>query len=378
VSASSSALEVASAPPAATPAPAPLPPATPFAPADAVSAQVGTRVAVRVQNPNANSRDKLDDVGADAEVNVVLSGQVHPLLKWQAGFIGAFGSITPNTHADVLDLVAKVEITDALNLWVGRMPMPSDRTSLSTVWALPTWTLPGVYSAYPPAAATASRPWPGPRYGSYGRGDGVTLWGQVHGGKLKYYAGVFDLSSPDQSPLYTARMDLNLLNPEPGYRSNSGYYGGKNVLAIGVGAQHKAHGSVPSDPLTSLPSNFNELNADLLFEMSGGAAGVVDVECGFAKMWEKNELASNQVFALASYLVPIDVGVGRFQPLLRYQRAGRGQAQDSSDFSGIDAQLGYILDGYHARLLVVYQYAKLQGHSENALVLGLQLLSHEK
>jgi hypothetical protein len=379
VSATSVALEIAPAPLAVPPAAAPTPlPPTAAAPADPLNAQVGTRVTFRVQNPNANSRDKLNDVGSDGEADVVLWGQVHPFLKWQAGFLGSYGIGSPNSHADVLDLVAKVEIAEAFNVWIGRMPMPSDRSSLSTVWALPTWTFPGIYSAYPPAAATGARPWPGPRYGTYGRGDGVTFWGQVGGGRIKYYAGVFNLDQPATSPLYTTRVNLSLINPEPGYRSSSGYYGGKNLLAIGVGAQHQAGGSLSALNSTLLPSNFNELNTDLLFEMNGGTAGVVDVEGGFAKMWGDSELASYQVLALASYLVPIDVGVGRFQPLLRYQHAGAGKAADASAFTSLDAQLGYIVDGYHARLLAIYQYAKLQGHTENAILFGLQLLSHAK
>jgi len=359
----------------------PTPPAATAAPTTdsfPVNAQVGTRLAIRVQNPNLGSRDKLDDVGSDGEADVVLWGQLHPFVKWQAGFVGSYGLGT-NTRADVLDLVAKVEIAEALNLWVGRMPMPADRSSLSTVWALPTWNAPGRYSAHPPVSPLdTTRPWPGPRYGDYGRGDGVTVWGQLRGGRLKYYAGVFDLDQPDQSPLYTARLNLSLINPEPGYRSSSGYYGNKNVLALGVGAQHKTSGSLPASGLRVLATDFNEVNTDLFFEMNGGAAGVVNVESSFAKVWADDELASYQVMGLASYLVPIDVGIGRFQPLLRCQFAGSGKAADATSFTGIDAQLGYIVDGYNARLLAVYQWAKLQGRRENAILFGLQLLSHAK
>lgn len=354
-----------------------------------VNAQVGTRLTARVQNPNQGARDQMDDLGSDGEVDVVLWGKIHPFLRWQAGFVGTYGvpgasTSASTTHADVLDLVAKVEIVEVLNLWVGRMPIPSDRSSLSTVWAMPTWNPPGQYSSYPLPAATGpaalasanTRPWPGPRYGSYGRGDGFTLWGQLGGGKLKYYAGMFDLDQPEKSPLYTARVNLSLINPEPGYRSSSGYYGGRNLLALGVSGQHQAHGSLPASGETA--GDFDELGADLLFEMNGGTAGVVDVEGSVAKLWGTGELASYQVMALASYLVPIDVGIGRFQPLLRCQFAGAGKAADASAFTGIDAQLGYIIDGYHARLLASYQYAKLQGRRENAILFGLQLLSHAR
>jgi hypothetical protein len=64
--------------------------------------------------------------------------------------------------------------------------------------------------------------------------------------------------------------------------------------------------------------------------------------------------------------------------LVRLQRAGKGKAIGAGDFTGADAQLGYIIDGMHARLLGTYQYSKVQGQTENAILLGLQLLSHTR
>ena len=158
----------AATPPASSPAASPS--------GDAIVAQVGTRVALRAQNPGKPS--KINDVGLEGEADVVLRGQLHPFLKWQAGFIGAYGPQT-TTSAALLDLVAKLEFAEPFNLWVGRMPIPSDRASLSTVWAIAPWTLPGRYSVYAPFAVGNARPAPGPRQGDNDRGDGATLWGQV-------------------------------------------------------------------------------------------------------------------------------------------------------------------------------------------------------
>ena len=201
----------------ATPAPAPSTPAPPAttpaasAAGETIAAQVGTRAALRAQNPTTPS--KINDVGLEGEADVVLRGRVHPFLKWQTGFIGAYGPQVAASAA-LLDLVAKLEFAEAFNLWVGRMPIPSDRTSLSTVWAIAPWTLPGRYSVYAPFAA---RPAPGPRQGNDDRGDGATLWGQLGGGTFKYYLGVFGLDQPTTSPLYSARLAVSLLGTEPGF-----------------------------------------------------------------------------------------------------------------------------------------------------------------
>jgi hypothetical protein len=357
---------------------APPAPASPQPGRAVINAQVGTRLALRVQNPTAGRRNEVNDVGSDGEAEVVLWGNVHPFLKWQLGVIGRYGDPNAAAGADLLDLVAKIELGGPLNVWIGRMPMPSDRTSLSTDWSIATWTLPGSYSFYAPISSNGPRFSPGPRYEKNDRGDGATLWGQVGGGTFKYYAGVFGLGEPSTSPLYTARLSLSLLNPEPGFRTSSTYYGTKDVLAFGVGAQHRTGDSLR--PLGSLfmPSDFNALTADVLFEKNGGTAGVLNLEGGFTKLWGDGELASYQAFGLVSYLLPIDIGIGRFQPLLRLQHAGKGKAIDASDFTGAEAQLGYIIDGLHARLLGSYQYGKLQGETENAILFGLQLLSHAR
>jgi hypothetical protein len=362
--------------PDATPAPPPPVPAPPAVPAALVAAQVGVRALAVVQDPDA--RDQLGDVGALGEADVVMWGQLHRFLGWQAGFLGALGE-SATTSAALLDLVAKVELADAFNLWLGRMPIPSDRTSLSTVWAISPWTLPGHYGSFAAIVPAGARPPAGPRAGDVGRGDGVTLWGQVRGGRFKYYLGAFGLDQPERSPLYSARLALDLLAPEPGFRTSGAYYGGKNVLAVGVGAQHRTHGSrPPPDDLTALPADFDEVNADLLFEIGNESAGVLGLEGAFAKLWGDQEVVSYQFFGLASYIVPLEVGFGRFQPLLRVQHAGPGKAADRGDFTCVDAQLGYLVDGHHARLSAGWQYTRIRGQPENAILLGIQLLSKAK
>jgi hypothetical protein len=360
-------------------------PASPQPVRDVVNVQVGTRLALRVQNPTEGRRNEIDDVGSDGEAEVVLWGNVHPFLKWQLGVIGRYGDPDAAANADLLDLVAKIELGGPLNVWIGRMPMPSDRASLSTDWSIATWTMPGSYSFYAPISSSGPRFSPGPRYGKDGRGDGATLWGQFGGGTFKYYLGAFGLGEPSTSPLYSGRLSLSLLDPEPGFRTSSTYYGTKDVLALGVGVQHRTGDS--RQPTMSAfrsigdlfaPADFNALTCDFLFEKSGGAAGVLNLEGGFTKVWGDGELASYQAFGLVSYLLPIDVGIGRFQPLVRLQRAGKGKAIGAGDFTGADAQLGYIIDGMHARLLGTYQYSKVQGQTENAILLGLQLLSHTR
>ena len=69
------------------------------------------------------------------------------------------------------------------------------------------------------------------------------------GASIKYFAGVYDLGAPAESPLFSGRLNLSLGNPEPGYYHSSTYYGGRDVAAIGVNAQYKKNGSLAPPPI---------------------------------------------------------------------------------------------------------------------------------
>jgi hypothetical protein len=356
--------------------PAPPPPAAsaPASPSKLLEVDVGTRLGLRIQNPNPSKAEKLNDLGMDGQVQLLLSGQALPHILWQADFVGTFGTLDQKGNYDVsgsaavLDLIGRLELHDAFNLWVGRMLVPADRSGLSTEWSMSPWLFPGQFFARQPSVGALQ----GPR----GRSDGATLWGQFGGGTFKYYAGAFNLADPTRSPLYSGRLSLSLLNPEPGYRNASTYYGSKDVLALGAGFQYQHDGwpSTDKDPNTQLPvawADFTELNFDLFFEKNLGAAGVVDVEGAFHKIWGSYTPESFSYFALASYLLPIEVGVGKFQLLFRLQQAHDRMTDDTDALA--DAQLGYIIDGLRARVALDYQYSKVQGQTGNAILLGLQL-----
>ena len=362
--------------PAPLPAPPPPSPAAPPAsagPLKLLEADVGTRLGLRVQNPY--KPDKLNDLGADGQVQVLLSGQATRHILWQADFVGTFGTVDANNNYDttgsaaVLDLIGRFELHDAFNLWVGRMLVPADRSGLSTEWSMSPWLFPGQFMAGQKPAGVLQGP--------HGRSDGATLWGQFGGGTFKYYAGAFNLADPKLSPLYSGRISLSLLNPEPGYRNASTYYGSKDVLALGVGFQHQRNASQEIDFTTNQAlqvwADFTELNVDLFFEKNLGAAGVLDLEGAFYKIWGSYTPESLSYFVLASYLLPIDVGAGKFQLLFRLQQAHDRETDDTDALA--DAQLGYIVDGLRARVALDYQYSKVMGQTGNAILVGLQLMT---
>ena len=161
-------------------------------------------------------------------------------------------------HMTVLDAVAQFEMSPKFNIWAGRFLPPSDRANLygpyySHHWAVYT---DGVQDGYPFVAT--------------GRDNGVLYWGQF--GKVKVSAGAFDGASAtgNKTVIGAGRVQVDFWDPEGGYYLNGTYYGGKNLLAIGVAGQVQG-------------SDNSAWNADFLLEKKVAGGGAFSVESEYAK-----------------------------------------------------------------------------------------------
>jgi hypothetical protein len=375
---------IVEAPPTAEPPAAPAPvaetptmPATPAPPAavvdDATAKPLSAAAWGRISNViQGRDREKLNDMSQAVEVDLLLGGTIHEHVGWQANFVATYGprpavdadgmptgEITGDITGDasILDLIGQFEIVPEVNVWVGRMLVPSDRSNFSGAWFIAPWTYPGEYQAFAPPA--------GPRQGPHGRNDGATVWGDIDGGRVKYYAGAFDLFDPSQSPLFSTRVNIALLDREPGYYSSSSYYG-KDIVSIGLGAQYKRDGSAGAMAV----DDYAELNADVLYETRVGG-GVLDLEAAFHLFGGDSEVLDNHFFVMASYLLPQTVGIGKLQPLVRFQGASPSDGGDL--WRILEAQVGYIIAPYAARVALVYQRTDVADAASNAVIIGVQL-----
>ena len=128
--------------------------------------------------------------------------------------------------ATILDAVAKLSVSDSVNVWVGRFLAPSDRANLSGPY----------YGNVGNDHARASSFYMNGNQQA-GRDDGVAVWGNIGGDmNLKYQVGIFDGAEADDQML-AGRLVLNLWDDEDGYYNASTYYGEKQILAIGLSYQ---------------------------------------------------------------------------------------------------------------------------------------------
>lgn len=254
---------------------------------------------------------------------------------------------------DVLDAIAQFEFSPEFNFWIGRMLTPADRIEMNGPFYGLTWnqyTQP-LYASDQGGAA-----------GTYGRDDGMTVWGTLD--KFQYAIGAFDgiegFGNTEDNLLFAGRFAYNFLNMEanPAYYTSSTYYGGLgNVFTLGLSFQTQ-DGGVGS---TTASGDFSGYTVDLLSETVVAGGGVITVEAEYKDFDADYTLATlpagpapcfclfdgDSWFASIAYLFPASVGTGKLQPYLRFVENSPSDAVDS-DLTEVG--LNYVISGHNARL----------------------------
>jgi hypothetical protein len=242
-----------------------------------------------------------------------------------------------NNKVEVMDAIGRFEFNDMFNIWAGRFLPPSDRANLYGPYYANDWApyADGVADYYPNVAV--------------GRDNGIAYWGDFS--ILKVQAGIFDGESlggstavKDPSKLVGAlRLTLDFWDKEKGYYFNGTYYGDKDILALGAAAQTQ-------DSKTTF-------TIDGLMEKKLSNLGALTIEAEYMK---DNGLSSTDPsdgwYALASYLCPVVVGIGKFQLLGKYSdRTNDATSVTPSNHLKTDeVNLNYIIKEFSARLGLYY------------------------
>jgi hypothetical protein len=310
--------------------------------------------------------DSLKDVYSTADFQLHTSGRVYGIVSYTANIVATYNPDVQGT-AGLLDGIIQIEPSDYFNVWLGRMLVPVDRSNFSGYWFAAPWHYPGF--GFVDGQVTA------PLEGPFGRNDGATVWGQVGGGMFKYYLGVFDLHNVEQSPLFSGRLALALLDPEPGYYNSSTYYG-KDILSIGAGFHAKKDGTSGTNATTGLADTdtYTELNVDVLFEKNFAGAGVLDLEGALYKFGGDYQRTDLGWYGVASYLLPNAIGPGKLQPLVRVQQALPTDDVVDETSTLIDAQLGYVVNSYATRFALGYRRGSAGDLDVQALYFGAQIM----
>ena len=324
----------------------------------------GLRASGRIQG--SSDPKKLNDISLDTlYLEARFSGAVDKYFAWQANFNGNAKPAGTSGPASIMDMILKLDADDAFHVWAGRLLVPSDRSNFSGPFFMSPWNYPGVYSVGPAFTFI------GPKTGANGRDDGVVVWGQFVGGKAKYFLGAFNLDNAQQSPLYSGRINIALLGEEPGFWGSSTYYGDKDIVAIGGGYQYQKNGSNVIAPAVNGDTDLNIVMGDLLAEKNLPGAGTVSLE-GTYYHFDKGQHAKQAFYVLASFLTADYLGIGKLQPLVRWQQTS--PQSGGVKMTMLDAFVTYVIHAYDLKLAAGYQRTDM-GNSVvgNAIQIGFQI-----
>ncbi|HEX4997016.1 MAG TPA: hypothetical protein VFY29_02255 [Terriglobia bacterium] len=309
-----------------------------------VSVGAGIRSSFRATKVGSGSGSFYDKGFNIDNIRLYINSEVHKdfQVEFNTDYDGS-GDI------QLLDAVVKYQPSESFSIWFGRHITPSDRANLDGPYYLGIFDYPGLVSMYPAKFA--------------GRDNGISVSGHLCMRRLKYAFGIYDGAANvagQDSNLYAGRVTVNLIGDEPdaggksGYYTGSGYYGEKDqILALGFVSQFQ------NDVVAQIGGSarsFFGYNADLLWERKLSSGGVVDVEGAWYKYNVGRSVAftggvpsvNGSAFLMqASYLFPQEVaGVGKFQPVARYQ--------DFRDSSILDVGTNFVIRGHSAILSFAY------------------------
>lgn len=336
-------------------------------------------------------------------MRLYLNGQIHEYIK-----------LTFNTDCQncsnggtmrVLDAIAKFEYNQYVNAWFGRTLIPAERRELDGPFYNPFFDTFGK-SPFNPAdfglqglTNNQSDVTPGGAAGTFGRDDGVVLWGALTADKrLTYAISAFDGldggANRDSNLMYVGRVSYNFWNVEdnPGYYTSSTYYGtAGDVLTVAASNIYHEDGV----GVATNSGDFRGTEVDVIMEKVLPNDGVVTFN-GEWKNYGIKRLAQsayttpncfcmfegNSYEAGLLYLMPDKVWIGQFQPYVRWNHV---LPENSSDRNEFETGVNYVIDGHNARVSLIYQYGDIAtkgifnygpnvtGAHVSAVKLGIQL-----
>ena len=240
----------------------------------------------------------------------------------------------------ILDAVGQFHVSPKFHVWFGRLLPPSDRANLSGPFYSNEWAVftDAIQDGYP--------------FVFQGRDNGVVYWGDFNVGpaKVKVSVGSFDgpSATPNTGLIWATRVQVDFWDTEDGYYLNRTYYGDKNLLAISGSSQ--------------VQSGRTATTGDFLMErkVSGGGAFTIEGEYsrynrlgGYNASYSRSEGG----YGLVSFLIPKEVGVGKFEALGKFALAEftgglvSPLVNPSYRQKTTEVDLGYIIKQFDARIL---------------------------
>jgi hypothetical protein len=193
--------------------------------------------------------------------------------------------------------------------------------------------------------------------------------GAAFSGRFQYALGFFrglrGVANADSNILYAQRFAYNFWEVEknPGYYTSGTYHGkGGDILTLAVTNQYQEDGAGTATDA----GNFRGTTADILLEKVLPGGGVVTfngeyknygISQGYSQASRDAgggfDMFDGNAFDVSGmYLFPQKIGIGQFQPFLRYVNV---EPSTSSTREVYEGGVNYVIDGHNAKIFASYQ-----------------------
>lgn len=328
----------------------------PFTFAPTFTVGVGARSGLDL-NLGTGTLSLSDGLVDQLQVRPFMSGSLTPNVGFFVQFeigsgSGAAGSQSFLPAFQILDAVAQLKVVNEFQVWVGQHIPANDRNNMNGPFFGNTWNFATVAGSYPFDVGARDR--------------GITAWGLIAGGHVKYHISAVDLQPGRDiaQARLAGRLTLHFLEPENFYYNSGTYWGKQDILTVG-GVFHTQKGS---DAV--LDDDLMGFSFDGMFEKTLGKAGTFTAEAGYFNFdstganYVGNQYSADSgtgvsgpypgegMLALVSWLTPDSVGPGKIQPNARVQYGDYAGTKTTM----VDIGLAYVIDGYNHKYHLNYRH----------------------
>jgi hypothetical protein len=299
----------------------------------------------------------VDDYSLD-HLRLYVSGDI---TKFISAMFNTDYNSTTNTM-QILDAVGEFHTSPMFNVWFGRFLPPSDRANLYGPFYSHQWAPynDGIQDGYP--------------FVYQGRDNGVTYWGdyKVGSATVKVSVGSFDGPSADglTGLIWATRVQVDFWDPENGYYLNGTYYGDKNLLAI-AGANEVQSGKTAT-------------TFDFLMERKVRGGGAFTIESEYSRYnrlggYNASYARSQGAYGLASFLIPKEVGIGKFELLGKFAESEftgglvGPSANPSYRQKTTEVNFNYVIKQFDARIMAFGRNTSFNAVQKNTWEAGVGL-----
>lgn len=317
------------------------------------------------------------------------------VTKWVSIFLQTDLGGSETNSVRMIDAFIKLKVDEKLNIIAGQNVAPVTRQNLTSSGGLLTIERPGISDKVLTRGTKANKQFGtetledtsaglGSTAGRTNRDLGVTLFGLTsipdNNSHIKYYLGVYEGSDKqsltgDDSERFTGRLQLNFIDPEPGYFNIATYLGQKKTIGIGASYDYQENVTVSTDGIGTVTGNvdYSFYTFDLFLELPLGD-GSITLEGGYENLdlddagglpqktlggnvdftGDPDDFVDARQIQGEGYYVQLGYYKGKWQPWFGYE-TWDSDAGSKGSFSLYRFGLSYFLKDHNANFKIGYE-----------------------